>query len=121
MATYTQKGKGGRRSSPVQLNVKLPNDLWTEKAVLGAILISKRALYDAMGSLTSEDFYEGNIENCLVFQAIQRLSENNPHRDEWHAIFRLIISKKRLQIIFHPYFFIGAFIFSKLFSLHLPL
>lgn len=97
MATYTQKGKGGRRSSPVQLNVKLPNDLWTEKAVLGAILISKRALYDAMGSLTSEDFYEGNIENCLVFQAIQRLSENNSPVDIG-TVYAELTSMQKLEL-----------------------
>lgn len=63
------------------MEYKLPNDIFVEKALLGAMLISSEALVSCLGSLTVDDFYEKNVANRVVFEAIKRLNENHKHID----------------------------------------
>ena len=53
------------------MEYKLPNDEFVEKSLLGAMLISEEALTTCMGSLIEDDFYEKNVANRLVFNAIK--------------------------------------------------
>ncbi len=63
------------------MEYKLPNDILVEKSLLGAMLISEQALINCLGSLVEDDFYEKNIANRLVFQAIKRLTDNHEKVD----------------------------------------
>ncbi len=61
--------------------LKLPNDQYAERAVLGAMLISTEALVIGLGSLEIEEFYEENLEHRLVFEAMIRLSDSRSEVD----------------------------------------
>ncbi len=54
---------------------ELPNDLESEQAVLGSMLISKRACTDVIGLLMPEDFYQES--HRLIYQAMTVLSQEN--------------------------------------------
>ena len=53
-----------------------PQDLDAERAVLGAIITSERALEEALGELTDSDFY--SEINRDVFRAVALLAESGP-------------------------------------------
>lgn len=63
------------------MDYKLPNDILVEKSLLGAMLISDEALVDCLGSLVAEDFYEKNVANRVVFEAIKRLNDSKEKVD----------------------------------------
>lgn len=63
------------------MDYKLPNDEFVEKSLLGAMLISEEALTTCMGSLIEDDFYEKNVANRLVFNAIKRLNNTRQKVD----------------------------------------
>lgn len=52
-----------------------PHSLDAEKSVLGAVMLSKEALYEVLETLRADDFYDAN--NKEIFKAITDLSRKN--------------------------------------------
>lgn len=77
---------------------KLPNDIYAERAVLGAMLIAQDAVVTSLGSLEKEDFYEGNIENRIVFEAMERLNDANTLVDVG-TVFNELINMQKLESV----------------------
>ena len=56
---------------------EMPNDIEAEQAVLGAMLMSKASCSEALGQLTSEDFYQD--AHRLIFSGMNALyAQNQP-------------------------------------------
>jgi len=65
-------------------------DLETERAALGAMIISKEALCDSIETLTPQDFYF--TKHQLIFKAIKELFNNNINAD--YLAIRNILEKE---------------------------
>ena len=54
---------------------ELPNDLFTEKTVLGLMIIDNDVATAMLSNLNIDDFYIGNIQNRTIFSAIKRVKD----------------------------------------------
>ncbi len=80
------------------MDYKLPNDEFVEKSLLGAMLISEEALTTCMGSLIEDDFYEKNVANRLVFNAIKRLN-NTRQKVDVVTVYNELENMKKQDLI----------------------
>lgn len=76
----------------------LPYNTEAEKAVLGLMLIYQEAVIDGVGSLSIEEFYEGNTANRAVFKAIKTLVDKHIPVDV-QTITDELINSKELDLI----------------------
>jgi replicative DNA helicase len=72
----------------------LPNNNEAEKAVLGSMLLSPQAVVDGLGSLSIEEFFDGNYANRTVFKAMRQLQDKHIPIDVQTVTEELINSKE---------------------------
>lgn len=73
---------------------ELPNDLFTEKTVLGLMIIDNDVATAMLSNLNIDDFYIGNIQNRTIFSAIKRVKDRGGIIDIASLISELTIMKQ---------------------------
>lgn len=78
--------------------LKLPSNAEVEKTVLGTALVNEEAVADVLGSLTEDDFYEGNLPNKLIFRAIRSLQDRQVAVD-FKTVYDELVNMKALDLV----------------------
>lgn len=72
----------------------LPHNTEAEKAVLGAMIRSKKILSDGLGALTEDDFFPENEAHRMIFAAMKRIDTRHEPVDGQTLVNELINSNQ---------------------------
>lgn len=78
--------------------IKLPSNKEVEQTVLGTMMANEDAVPVVLGSLTEDDFYEGNLPNKLIFRAMRSLQDKRMAVD-FKTVYDELINMKSLDTV----------------------